>query len=403
MFVSFLCVALCSCEFAKAIVEEIPESYGATNVYKDLNMAVFKDFVDKMSLKDLLEIHGQPDSIFDSYDVAAIDGYDIYEYTFPDGNIDCYVRKRIDKSKSLVEYIYYEPSKNLMLSEFVLSDSLRALMQGKSSNVYYIGDEFYNIVRFRLEKGNKNEIVNVGLNDITLLEERKTMSANVQKLNKNVPIQFGDLGLISKCEFLKGELQIFITVREHGNLDVPTIATNNPKWAEILAIRSFGPEGFLRWMSSDMIRENVGVRFYLQGNSSGKKVEGALNAQTFRNVFDRGVSNKEWLANSVAFDNLTLPEQVTDWMICGKQRIENNCLVLTFGLKGAKDDYVMDDQEMKEHDTSLLSDVENPDREDISYCSKCNYGMKKVYYFENHDSVEVTYSPKEIKDLLLKL
>ena len=386
------------------MMAEIPESYETTNVYKDLDMSVFRGFVDKMAVKDLLDIHGNPNKILDSDDVAAIEGYDIYEYSFPDGNIDCYVKKGIDTNRALVEYIYYEPNSNIKLTDFVAKDSLRSFIQSKSSNVYYIGDKFSNIVRIRLANNDKSEIVNVALNDITQLDERKSVSTSVRELNEAVPIQFGDLGSISKFEFHDKELRIYITVSEHMKQDVLSIAKHHSEWASVLAIRAFAYWGFLRGMTSDLIREKTIVKFCLYGNSSSAKVESSIAPQSFRDIFENGVSNKEWLSNSVAFENLTLPQQMNEWLICGKQRIEDENLILTFGLKGSKEDFVMDEAKIKEHDISLLPDGENPDRDYISFCARCNYGIKKVYYFGNtKDSVEVVYSPTEIKKLLLKL
>ena len=64
--------------------------------------------------------------------------------------------------EALVDYIYYEPKKNIALKDFILNDSIRALIPTGKSVVYYFGDPFYNIVRIRLDKKNKNEILQKG-------------------------------------------------------------------------------------------------------------------------------------------------------------------------------------------------------------------------------------------------
>ena len=122
-----------SCGIVDMIEAERPVSYNSSNVYKDLKMNLFKGFVDKVSVEDLVKDHGKPDTILDADDVAAVEGYDIYQYRFEDGTIDCYVAKMATKKltgamnndslnmKALVDYIYYEPKKNISVKDFIIT------------------------------------------------------------------------------------------------------------------------------------------------------------------------------------------------------------------------------------------------------------------------------------------
>lgn len=92
---------LSSCRIKEMMEEEQPVSFVSSNVYKDLDMDVFKGFVDKMTVGELIKEHGEPDTILDANEVAMVEGYDIYQYEFSDGTIDCYIPKVVDKKLTL--------------------------------------------------------------------------------------------------------------------------------------------------------------------------------------------------------------------------------------------------------------------------------------------------------------
>ena len=71
------------------------------NVYKHIKMDYFHGFIDRQTVDDLIKYHGQPDSIFDAYESTTIENYDIYEYRFDDGAINCYVPTMIFMNTAL--------------------------------------------------------------------------------------------------------------------------------------------------------------------------------------------------------------------------------------------------------------------------------------------------------------
>ncbi len=220
-----------SCDYVDMLQAEKPECIEVRNIYKELDMSMFKGFVDLMPLQELFEKNGIPDTIIDAEDVAMVEGYNIYEYKYPKGDIDCYVKKGIATKDALVDYIYYEPKDNIKLVDFIIKDSLRTLIQNKKSEVFYIVDGICNSpVRIRLFRKKRDEISNIALNDMSILKEKKDVSAYIQKNIKSyIPIQMGDLGLLSKIEFNNNELQLFLTVDESSSKRVLDIVKNNPK------------------------------------------------------------------------------------------------------------------------------------------------------------------------------
>ena len=400
LYYFLVCTLIHSC----FIIEEIPREYVTDNVYKNLNMSIFKDFVDKMPIKELLDTHGKPHAVLDAYEVARVKGFDIYEYTFHDGNIHCYIRQGVDANKAIVDYIYYEPKKHIKLDDFVYNDSLRAIIQKGTSVVYYIYDEFNNIVRFRLDSKNRSEILNVALNDVSQLDERESVSSDIKEMRQNLPLSLGDFGFIDKI-ILEGEdLQLHIIVDEKPNLELSYIAKQNPEWATILTICLFNKFGVFKGKTGDIMKEGLNVKFYLYGNVSNTQKEAIIYSDKFRELLNNGISNVDRLTNYVSFGNLTLPFQVNEHLMLCKENIANRELIVPFVLKGTKEEYK--DITDKEYNTSLLADNDNPEREEISLCARCNYGYQKVYYIysdEDIDTVVIKYSPEEIKKIRIQM
>lgn len=389
-----ICILLSSC----SIIAGIPQEYETDNVYKTLNMDCFKGFVDKMSVEELLSLYGKPDTILDAEKVAATKGYDIYEYSFSDGNIDCYVMKGGDKKRSIVDYIYYEPKASFKLVDFLYSDSLYEVIQDATTEVYYISDEFNNFVRIRLSNDNREEIVNVALNDVSELDVKERVSTSLKELRQQLPVSLGDFGSISRMEIVDKEMQVYIMVNDCSYLNLQTIVKKNPNWPTILATFLFDDFGILKGKTSDIIRERLNIKFCLYGNYSNEKEESVLYSRKFRELFKYGISNEERILNYVAFENLTLPYIVNERLALDKMKVENKKLIVPIILKGSKEEY----KEMidKEHNTDLLSDKNNPERQEISLCTRCNYGYRKIYFIcsdEKTDTVVINYSPEELK------
>lgn len=337
------------------------------NVYKNLNMQVFKDFVDKMSMEELFDKYGKPNAILDAYEVAGEKGFDIYEYTFPEGSIHCYIKQGVDSDRALVDYIYYEPNNNIKQTNFVYSDSLCAIIQKGTSVVYYIGDEFNNFVRFRLNSENRNEIVNVALNDVSQLDVRERISSDVQEMRQHLPLSLGDFGFIDKIALEGKDLQLHIIVDENYDLKLPYIVKQNPEWATILTIFLFNSFGVFKGKTSDIMKEYINIKYSLYGNVSNIQKESVIYTEDFRKLFRNGISNEKRMTNYVSFSNFTLPLQVNEYVTVGKEKIENEILIVPFFMKGTKEEYIGITD--KEYNTSTLKDKDNPEREEISLCA----------------------------------
>lgn len=400
IFALLLIVFANACNFINDIQSEQPEIYGVDNVYKELNMQLFKDFVDKIALNDLFRIYGEPDTILNAYTVAGKNGYDIYEYSFDEGYIDCYVKQNVDREEAIVDYIYFEPFSNILLEDLIFDKKQCEIIRQGETSVYYIVDDFSNYVRFRLSNDNRNEILNVALNDITYLDDMKeTVSYHVKDIQESIPVSIRDFGSIYKVEYNEKVLQLFIEVNESSDLDVDDIVQQNPEWSTILAIQLFGHWGIFSGKTCDMIREHASVKFILSGNHSNRTEEATYRYNDLNKLFTNGISNIDWLNNNVLFENFNLPQPVNDWVILEKQRIEDSFLIMPMRLLGKNTDF--EGLTTKTRDLSLITNSENPERDYISRCARCKYGFKKVYYFEeDNDTVVVTYSPEEVKEIL---
>lgn len=386
---------------------ERPEGIRVGNIYKDMDMNIFRDFVDKTSIEELYAIHGKPDTIIDAYDVAAIDGYLIYEYGFSDGSIDCYVKKGEQTDNSLVDFIYYEPINNIKLFDFIHNDSVCSLIPQKESVVYYIGDDFGNILRIRLNKDNKNEIINIALNDLSSFrEEIINISTWVDEKTEDLPISFGDFGTISNLSFSNKELRLTIIVDEDYDNNLDSIIKQQSNLYSILTTRLFSDYGVLRGIANNIIREEANLKLLLYGKNTCYRVDTILTTKDFKIILDNGASNIARLSNIISFDNLTYPLYINDNVVIDKLKIENNVLVLSFFIEEIDNHVINDSIEstIKSREKELLSDLDNPDREYFSLCARCNYGIKKVYYFDStQKTIEVNYSLEEIKELLKML
>ena len=404
--------AFVSCGVVDMIEAERPVSYNSSNVYKDLKMDFFKGFVDKVSVEDLVKDHGKPDTILDADDVAAVEGYDIYQYRFEDGTIDCYVAKMATKKltgaigndslnmEALVDYIYYEPKKNIALKDFILNDSIRALIPTGKSVVYYFGDPFYNIVRIRLNKKNKNEILNVALNDVSSLEQDNDISEFVNEVNGGESVSLGDLGNIVKTEYSKKQL-CFTVITNDQEMNLKKFDSKNPSWANIIAIRLFEEQcGIFRWMTDDIIREGVSVSITLVNEKDKETIDRTVDYSSFKHLFKNGFSNIDRLKAFTQFENLAYPYTIQNKMTCEKLRIEGNYLIIPFSFsKEPPMDHNMDVSESKNHQFKLLLDPENPERDNIALCYKSNYGIKKVFSFPDTEAI-IEFTPDEVKKIM---
>lgn len=412
LFYIVLLCSMCSCGIIDMIEAERPVSYNSNNVYKDLKMDLFKGFVNKISVEDLVKDHGRPDTILDADEVAAVEGYDIYQYRFPDGTIDCYVPKMEAKKltgaisndslnmTALVDYIYYEPKKNIPLKDFILNDSIRGLIPTGKSVVYYFGDPFYDIVRIRLAKNNKGEILNVALNDASMLDRENDLSEFANVVNGNEPVSLGDLGTIMKTEYIK-KMLVFSVVTNHSDINLKEFDSQNPSWANLVVIRLFEEQcGIFRWMTDDVIRESAGVIITLVDEKNKETISKTVDYSSFKDIFRKGFSNIERLKAFTQFDNLSQPYTIHNIMTCEKCWIEDNYLIIPFSFSEAPpENQEMDISESKRKHIELLQDPENPDREYFSLCHKCNYGIKKIYKYPDNEAV-IEFTPEEVKKLI---
>lgn len=409
---------LSSCCIKEMMEEEQPVSFVSSNVYKDLDMDVFKGFVDKMTVGELIKEHGEPDTILDANEVAMVEGYDIYQYEFSDGTIDCYIPKVVDKkltggiledtliNDELVDYIYYEPNKNVPLKSFIKNDTiLKQIPQGKSV-VYYVGDPFRNFIRFRLAKENKGEILNIALNDVSMFQEQNALASIVNEWNEKLPISLGDFGYIDEMKFEK-KFVTFTLCTNDSLIDIDEMTKENPSWDYTIAVRLFDKRGgVFHWLSDVVIREGAGVTLCLKNeNNDVKTVSKSIDFSAFKNTFEKGISNIERLQAFTEYENLTLPYSIDDEFTHEKLKIEDNLLVIPLEYEEeAPEVPQLDFNQIKLHEQQLLLNPDNPERNYYFLCFNCNYGVKKIYTFAGSGkSIEIVFSPEEVKKVIKEM
>ena len=409
---------LSSCCIKDMIEEEQPVSFVSSNVYKDLDMDVFKGFVDKMTVGELIKEHGEPDTILDANEVAMVEGYDIYQYEFSDGTIDCYIPKVVDKkltggiledtliNDELVDYIYYGPNKNVPLKSFIKNDTiLKQIPQGKSV-VYYVGDPFRNFIRFRLAKENKGEILNIALNDVPIFQEQNALASIVNEWNEKLPISLGDFGYIDEMKFEK-KFVTFTLCTNDSLIDIDEMTKENPSWDHTIAVRLFDKrEELFHWLSDVVIREGAGVTLCLKNeNNDVKTVSKSIDFSAFKNTFEKGISNIERLQAFTEYENLTLPYSIDDEFTHEKLKIEDNLLVIPLEYEEeAPEVPQLDFNQIKLHEQQLLLNPDNPERNYYFLCFNCNYGVKKIYTFAGSGkSIEIVFSPEEVKKVIKEM
>lgn len=409
---------LSSCCIKDMIEEEQPVSFVSSNVYKDLDMDVFKGFVDKMTVGELIKEHGEPDTILDANEVAMVEGYDIYQYEFSDGTIDCYIPKVVDKkltggiledtliNDELVDYIYYGPNKNVPLKSFIKNDTiLKQIPQGKSV-VYYVGDPFRNFIRFRLAKENKGEILNIALNDVPIFQEQNALASIVNEWNEKLPISLGDFGYIDEMKFEK-KFVTFTLCTNDSLIDIDEMTKENPSWDHTIAVRLFDKRGgVFHWLSDVVIREGAGVTLCLKNeNNDVKTVSKSIDFSAFKNTFEKGISNIERLQAFTEYENLTLPYSIDDEFTHEKLKIEDNLLVIPLEYEEeAPEVPQLDFNQIKLHEQQLLLNPDNPERNYYFLCFNCNYGVKKIYTFAGSGkSIEIVFSPEEVKKVIKEM
>ena len=376
LFVLIATQMLLSCGYVKNKVQENfsirVENSMVDNVYQHINMDYFHGFMDRQTIEDLLKYHGKPDSIFDAYEETTIEGYDIYQYRFEDGNIDCYIPNTEGKRK-IVEYIYFEPQKDLDITSIVRDKHLIQQIHDSGADVYYVADNMRVFVRLRINSKDNNLISNIALNDLSFLEEKYVLSDFVSDLSSNLPIEYGQLGILSGVE-LRNDTLLFSFLQEDINEADFLDRLEKVKDADKkIIIYLFGPTGNINHLVEDIIEQSATITVDIMTKLSGIHKCFTMSNTDFTNLFTEGVASNDILMAYLSINNLSCPISIkyddNNVFEVGALYVKDSILIYPLVFK-------MDNKEVmaavKQNFQNGLLDIDNPDKMIIYHAVRDN-------------------------------
>ena len=354
------------------------------NVYRHVNMDYFHGFIDRQTVDDLIKYHGEPDSIFDAYEYSTIEGYDIYEYRFDDGAINCYVPNNTDGEK-YVDYIYFEFKKDLDLSEVVTDDKLVMQIKDSGADVYYLADAMRVFVRIHLNPNDKSKskVCNIALNDVSFLEESTPLSDFVSEMEKKLPFEYNEIGNLVSVQVDKDTLRFAFHQEDVEQELFLNNIENSQEMGKSLVIHMFGPSGNLNYLAKDIIDELFNVAFDIEVGDTGIHKHFIYTYQEFKNLFDCGITSHDMLVAFMTISNLAYPFLMGDKqgtiVEIGKTYISDSTLVYPIVFKSGTKETI---EAIGKNFLAGLMDVENPDRMTIYHAVRDNKGLTVDFLVE---------------------
>ena len=354
------------------------------NVYQHVNMDYFHGFMDRQTVDDLIKYHGEPDSIFDAYEATTIEGYDIYEYRFDDGAINCYVPHN-EEGVKYVDYIYFEFKKDIDLSEVVTDDELVQQIKDSGANVYYLADPMRVFVRIHLNPRDKSKskVSNIALNDVSFLEERTPLSDFVSDIRGKIPVEYDEIGNLTSVQ-LDGDTLRFCFLQDYIQQDLfLKNIENSPKLEKCLVIHMFGPSGNLNYIAKDVIDEQCNIAFDIEIGDTGYHKHYTISYKEFAKLFDSGITSHDILTTYLTINNLGYPFLIDDKkgnvVEIGRAYLTDSILVYPFVFKSGTKETI---EAMGKNFLAGLIDVENPDRMTIYHAVRDNKGFTVDFLIE---------------------
>lgn len=397
VFVVIAMQMLLSCDYVKNKARENftirVENSMVDNVYQHINMDYFHGFMDRQTVEDLLKYHGKPDSIFDAYEETTIEGYDIYQYRFEDGNIDCYI-PNTDGKRKIVEYIYFEPQKDLDITNVVKDKHLIQQIHDSGADVYYVADNMHVFVRLRINSKNNNLITNIALNDLSFLEEKYVLSDFVADLSSKLPIEYGQLGILSDIE-LRNDTLLFSFIQEDINeVDFLNRLEKVKDADKKILIYLFGPTGNISHLVEDIIEQSATITVDIMTKQSEIHKRFSLSNTDFTKLFTEGVASNDILMAYLSINNLSCPISIKyddkNVFEVGALYVKDSILIYPLVFK-------MDNEEVmaavKQNFQNGLLDIDNPDKMIIYHAARDNKALTLDFVNDKskgHESIALT-------------
>lgn len=360
---------------------------GVNNIYETVDMSCFYGYVDNISVQNLIEIYGEPDSIYDAYESTAIEGYDIYEYKVDDGCIDCYVPKPYEGITPAVEYIYFEPKSKVDVSSFIKDTELSKTISASKYNVYYIVDKNRNYIRFRLDKKDKTKILNIAIGDVTLLDIYNTDIVDIVKeIKGNLPCDFCDVGTLTNVEFSNNCLSFQMDINETETIKLSDILNQNPDLTNAMTYHiMYNQGGYMGYADNSLLDRHSDIAYKLKGNLSNQKKEIIIPFNRLKSLIGTNVTNERALSGKILLDNCLCPMKLNDWLTSEKKYIKDNFLIIPFKVTLDKYELELISSDFKKYAARIFMQIDNPDSQYVLLAYKCNFDMDVVFYIDGTD------------------
>ena len=373
------------------------------NVFNSTDMSIFGGFVDKIPVNRLIEIYGEPDSIFDALESTGEEGYDIYEYSIEGGRLDYYVENITNYKSKNVEFLYFEPDKDIALEKFVTEENLLQDIKEKKCNVYYIADVFGNIIRIRINSEDRNKILNVAYNDCRSLPMRDaTIKEITNEIKTDIPIKLSDIGLLTAVDFSDNCLTLCIDVNEIESEDITHLFKSTPSLAEDIAIFLMCDGGYAPFLDDVLVNKNASIKFELFGKKSKHKVTKTLSSDIINKLFSHQLSNERNIQARTNINNCFAPRVLNSWLEGNGIYVEKDTLTMSWTLTLSDNDFKQIQTNFKHWAMGMLADVDNLDTRFVYLAYKCDYYIKFHCKITGKDvELETIWDPDDLYWLLI--
>ena len=315
LVVWLLAFALYSCTTS---IDQLLDSTGylsCKNVFSSTDMSVFCGFVDKIPVSKLIKVYGEPDSIYDSFELYGEKGYDIYEYDVDGGKIACFVENVTEYINKNVEFLYFEPDSFIPLDSFILDKKLFSQIKNAERNVYYFKDLFGNYIRIRVNENDINKIINVAYNDCRYLPLKfGTIKDVTREMDEDLPEELGDIGLLKGFDFSDNCLTLTIDANEKDNETISHLFDKTPSLAEDIAIFIMCDGGCIPLLDDILVEKKASIKFVISGVRSGQKITKVLSSDDVKNLFSHKISNERNLRAQINLVQCFRPKKITSWL-----------------------------------------------------------------------------------------
>lgn len=401
-FYILMSLLIYSCATSPQQILDPTDCLSVRNVFYSTDMSVFGGFVDKIPVDRLIDIYGEPDSIYDALESTGDEGYDIYEYFIEGGRLDCYVENITSNKSKNVEFLYFEPDKDIALDKFIIDENLLQKIKEKKCNVYYVADVFGNFIRIRINPEDRNKITNFAYNDCRSLPMRDaTIKEITNDIKEEIPVELSDIGLLNAVDFSGDCLTLCIDLTEIDDKNITNLFKTTPSLAEDIAIFLMCDGGYVPFLDDVLVNKNASIKFNFTGKKSKHKVTKSLSSDIVNKLLSHQLSNERNIQARTRINNCFTPRVLNNWLEGNGFYMENDTLIMSWTLTLSESDLNQIQTNFDQWAMGMLANVDNPDTRFVYLAYKCDYYIKNCCKITGKDTeLEALWDPDDLFWLL---